>query len=94
VKKSTFARFVFFAYLIFIAWSYYTKNDRLTILAMAVLAGLGYLWRVMYVEDSERIIQFFDARIKDVASMFLDKFNEVNARIDKHHPPENEKKHD
>lgn len=94
MNKKAFARLVFACYLVFIVAAFYFGKDRLVMLAMAFLAGLGYLWRVMYVEDSEKIIMFFDGRIKEVVESIVLAISETNKRIDKHHPPENEKQHD
>ena len=94
MNKKAIARWIFACYLVFILVAFYYGQDRLVMLAMAFLAGLGYLWRVMYVEDSEKIIQFFDGRIKQVVESIVTAISETNKRIDKHHPPENEKQHD
>ena len=83
----------FAAYILTIVISFFFGNDRIVILCAAIMSGFGFVFRVLYVEESGQIIKFFDQRINDTIKALERSIDKVHERIDKHHPKD-EKEND
>jgi hypothetical protein len=86
----------FAAYIFTIVIAFFFGNDRVIILCAAIMSGFGFVFRILYVEESGQIIKFFDQRINETITALENSIDRVHKRIDKHHPPkyENENEND
>ena len=87
MSKKNWGAVVFAAYILTVIIAYFVGNDRLVILVAAIMSGFAFVFRILYVEESEQIIRFFDKRITETIETFQRSIKEVHERIDKHHPP-------
>ena len=77
---------VFAAYILTICIAFFFGNDRIVILCAAIMSGFGFVFRILYVEESGQIIKFFDRRINETIDAFKISIDKVHERIDNHHP--------
>ena len=76
----------FAAYILIVCIAFFFDNDRVVILCTAIMTGFSFVFRMLYVEESEQIIRFFDRRINETIDAFKVSIDKVHERIDNHHP--------